>query len=104
MSVVVIIHNTEEKANLQKMKVNTMKIRKVHMDGNNIHILGKNMEAIYPVASLGGTYVCQLLCSGRQANKILTVYKKLKICNLNSKAHLGCLNSANGIICNHIVS
>ena len=36
-SVVVIMQKTQEKANLQKMKVNAMKIPKVHADGNKLH-------------------------------------------------------------------
>ena len=34
---VVIMQNTQEKANLQEMKLNTMKIRKYCADGNNLH-------------------------------------------------------------------
>ena len=37
----VIMQNTNEKANLQKTKENTMKITKVHVDGINL-VLGKN--------------------------------------------------------------
>ena len=32
----VIMQNTQEKAELQKMKVNATKIRKVHADGNKL--------------------------------------------------------------------
>ena len=47
-------------------------------------ILWKNIEAIYLVASLGGTYVRRLNVVFRQAGKqILAVYYKIKICNLN---------------------
>ena len=35
------MQNTQEKANLQKMKVNAMKIRKAHANKNNF-VLGKN--------------------------------------------------------------
>ena len=35
-SIVVIMQNTQEKADLQKMKVNTTKIRKVCADGNKL--------------------------------------------------------------------
>ena len=38
---VVIMQNTQEKADLQKMKVNTTKITKVRADGNKLHT-GKN--------------------------------------------------------------
>ena len=34
---VVIMQNSQEKFNLQKIKVNAMKIRKVHVDGNKLH-------------------------------------------------------------------
>ena len=34
---VVIMQNTQEKADLQKMKVNAMKITKVRADGNKLH-------------------------------------------------------------------
>ena len=37
ISMVVIMQNTQEKADLQKMKVNAMKITKVHADGNKLH-------------------------------------------------------------------
>ena len=36
-SVVEIMQNTQEKANLQKMKVNITKIRKVRADTNKLH-------------------------------------------------------------------
>ena len=36
LSIVVIIQNTQEKANLLKTKVNTMKITKVRADGNKL--------------------------------------------------------------------
>ena len=41
ISMVVIMQNTQEKANLQKMNVNATKIAKVHADGNKLHT-GKN--------------------------------------------------------------
>ena len=34
---IVIMQNTQEKANLQKAKVKAMKIRKVCADGNKLH-------------------------------------------------------------------
>ena len=40
-SMVLIMQNTQEKADLQKVKVNATKIRKVHVDGNKF-VLGKN--------------------------------------------------------------
>ena len=46
---IVIMHNTQEKANLQKIKLNTTKIRKVREDGNKLCILGKNGGYIGPV-------------------------------------------------------
>ena len=36
ISMVVIMQNTQEKANLQKMKVNAMKITKACADGNKL--------------------------------------------------------------------
>ena len=41
LSMVVIMQNTQEKANLQKMKVNATKITKVRADGNKL-CTGKN--------------------------------------------------------------
>ena len=46
------------------------------------------MEAICPVFYVVG----RLLCSGRQADEMLAVYKFLKFDNFNSKARLGCFN------------
>ena len=37
ISMVVIMQNTQEKVNLQKMNVNATKIAKVHADGNKLH-------------------------------------------------------------------
>ena len=44
----VIMQNAQEKANLQKRKVNITKITKVHVDRNELRT-GKRMEAIGPV-------------------------------------------------------
>ena len=46
----VVASNHAEKADLQKMKINIMKIRKVHGDGN--FVLGKNGG--HRLSSLGG--------------------------------------------------
>ena len=37
LSIVVIMQNTQEKADLQKTKVNATKITKVRVDGNKLH-------------------------------------------------------------------
>ena len=36
-NLVVITQNSQEKADLQKMKINAMKIGKVHSNGNKLH-------------------------------------------------------------------
>ena len=46
---VVIMQNTQEKADLQKMKVNVTKITKVCVDGNKLCSYWERMEAIGPV-------------------------------------------------------
>ena len=48
LSMVVIMQNTQDKADLQKTKVNATKITKVRADGNKLRT-GKGMEAIGPV-------------------------------------------------------
>ena len=73
---VVIMQNTQEKADLQKMKVNTTKIRKVGVDGNKFRT-GKNGGQMS--SSLG----CRLIVvggqvggwAGRQADDMITVNK-----------------------------
>ena len=44
----VVIMQSTKKADLQKMKVNATKIRKVRADGNKLHTV-KRIEAIGPV-------------------------------------------------------
>ena len=44
---VVIMQNTQEKANLQKTKVNTTKTRKVHVDRNKLRAYWERIEDIY---------------------------------------------------------
>ena len=48
------MQNTQEKGDLQKMKLNTMKIRKVRADGNKLHT-GKEWRP-RPI-SLGGRLI-----------------------------------------------
>ena len=49
LSMVVIMQNTQEKADLQKTKVNATKITKVRADGNKLRTGKECMEAIGPV-------------------------------------------------------
>ena len=69
---VVIMQNTQEKADLQKVKVNTTKIRKfVWMEIT--FILGKNGG--HKPSSLGGRSIVVV----RQADEMLAVYKIFQI-------------------------
>ena len=106
---IVIMQDAQEKADLQKTKVNATKIRKVRVDRINF-VLGKNGGCM--PSSLGarsivvirhaGTQACIHVgrYAGRhtrthtrtQADEILAIYKILKFDNFNSKARLGCLN------------
>ena len=56
------MQNTQEKANLHKMKVNFIKIRKVRVDGINF-ALGKNGGHI--PSSLGGRLIVVVRKAGR---------------------------------------
>ena len=60
---VVIMQNTQEKANLQKTKVNATKIRKVCVDGNKFRT-GKNGG--HMPSSLGGRLIVVVRQAGRQ--------------------------------------
>ena len=51
---VVIMQNAQEKADLQKTKVNATKITKVHVDGNKL-VLGK--KGGHRPSSLGGRLI-----------------------------------------------
>ena len=79
-SIVVVLQNAQEKADLQKTKVNTTKTRKVHADGNKPRT-GKNGGHIS--SSLGVRSVVEVRMAGwlagRQADEILAVYNVFKI-------------------------
>ena len=66
------MQNTQEKANLQKTKVNATKIRKVHVDGNKPYT---RKERGQTPSSLD----CRLIVVVRQADKMFAVYKIFEI-------------------------
>ena len=59
---VLIMQNTQEKADLRKTRVNTMKIREINVNGNNF-ILGKNGG--HTPSSLGGRSIVVVRQAGR---------------------------------------
>ena len=82
---VVIMQNTQVKADLQKRKVNAIKIRKACVDGNKLHT-GKNGGQM--PSSLG----CRSIIVVRQADECLQFTRILKFDNFISNTCLGCLN------------
>ena len=94
---VLIMQNTQEKADLQKTKVNAMKIRKTEIN----FVLGKNGG--YMPNSFSGSLIFVVRQAGGQAggraggqagrqNKYLQFTKFLTFDNLNSKVLFGYLN------------
>ena len=72
---VVIMQNTQEKADLQKTKVSATKIRKVCVDGNKLWT-GKEWR---PNTHWFGLQVDCCDQAGRHADKMLAVYKIFEI-------------------------
>ena len=84
----VIMQNTYEIADFQKMKVNAMKIRMVHVDGNKFHI-GKEWR---PQVQQFRRQLGQLLRSVSETNASYQFSKFLKFNIFDSKACLSFLN------------
>ena len=87
-------NSTHEIADLQKMKVNTIKIRKVCADGNEFHT-GKEWRLMS--SGLGGRSILVV----RQVDKILQLSKILKFGNFNLKARSNCLNQFMALIASY---
>ena len=94
---VVIMQNTQKSSDVQKMKVNTTKTRKVHANEDKLHT---EKNGGYMPNTLGGRLVVGQ-AGGQVADKILQFAKFLKFDNFNSKAHLGCLNGFRVLIASY---
>ena len=88
--VVIMQNSTQEIADLQKTKVNAIKVTKVRADGNKLRT-GKEWR-LY-----GGRSFIVI----RQADENLAVNKNLKFGNFNLKACLGCLNGFMALVASY---
>ena len=87
-------NSTHEIADLQKTKVNAIKITKVRANGNKFHT-GKEWRLYVRMpSSLGGRsfIVVRQADENLAVSKNLQLAKILKLGNFNLKARFGCLN------------